>query len=113
MVPVYEIVRVNSDFDIGSPPSAWRGIPALTIRHYLFGLFRRIYGRDVRPGQRAAGNFYKCGDETEFPHYGAWSPVRTLSPDFHRPEFFGTLVFGRRYGTGGAGLPRKNGIMRP
>jgi hypothetical protein len=58
-------------------------------------LFRRIYGREIQPGDRAAANFYKCGDETELPHYGAWSPVGTASPDFHRPEFFGSLIFGR------------------
>lgn len=57
-------------------------------------LFHKMYGRPVPTGGRAA-NFYKCGDETEFPHYGAWSPVGTPSPDFHRPEFFGTLIFGR------------------
>lgn len=56
-------------------------------------LFRKLYGEDVRPGGRAAANFYKCGDETEVPHYGAWSPVLTPAPDFHRPEFFGGLVF--------------------
>jgi hypothetical protein len=57
-------------------------------------LFRKLYGQEVRPGHRAAANFYKCGDETERPHYGAWSPVGTPTPDFHRPEFFGELVFG-------------------
>jgi len=57
-------------------------------------LFRKVYGRDVRPGRRAAANFYKCGDETEVPHYGAWSRVETPSPDFHRPEFFGEVIFG-------------------
>lgn len=39
------------------------------------------------------GNFYKCGDKTATPHYVSWSPVHTPSPDFHRPEFFGELVF--------------------
>lgn len=58
------------------------------------GVFRKVYGREIRSGVRAAANFYKCGDETETPHYGAWSPVRTPQPDFHRPEFFGTLIFG-------------------
>lgn len=58
-------------------------------------LFRKIYGCDIKPGQRASANFYKCGDETDFPHYGAWSPVGTASPDFHRPEFFGTVIFGK------------------
>lgn len=57
-------------------------------------LFHKLYGRAVRPGLRAAANFYKCGDETEVPHYGAWSPVETPTPDFHRPEFFGELLFG-------------------
>ncbi len=56
-------------------------------------LFRRFYGDDIRPGHRARANFYKCGDETPIPHYGAWSPVRTPKPDFHRPEYFGELVF--------------------
>lgn len=56
-------------------------------------LFRKLYGQAIRPGDRAAANFYKCGDETEVPHYGAWSPVGTPAPDFHRPEFFGELVF--------------------
>jgi len=59
------------------------------------GLFRKLYGRDIAPGEQAAANLYKCGDETEFPHYGAWSPVGRPTPDFHRPEFFGTVVFGR------------------
>jgi hypothetical protein len=57
-------------------------------------LFRRLYGEEIRPGHRAAANFYKCGDETPVPHYGAWSPVETPAPDFHRPEYFGELLFG-------------------
>ncbi len=57
-------------------------------------LFRKLYGDDVQPGHRARANFYKCGDETEVPHYGAWSPVGTPAPDFHRPEFFGEIIFG-------------------
>ena len=42
---------------------------------------------------KITGNFYKCGDLTEFPHYGAHFPVRTEKPDFHRPEFFGDIIF--------------------
>ncbi|GHU84921.1 hypothetical protein FACS189473_3230 [Spirochaetia bacterium] len=40
------------------------------------------------------GNFYKCGDETESPHYLAWNPVDSRSPDFHRPECFGQFRLG-------------------
>ncbi len=38
------------------------------------------------------GNFFKCGEETEFPHYGMWNPVGTPTPDFHRPEFFAPIL---------------------
>ena len=38
-------------------------------------------------------NFYKCGDETKEPHYLSWNPIETDNPDFHRPEFFGTVEF--------------------
>ena len=58
-------------------------------------LLCRILGVDSIPfgkGYTFRGNFYKCGDETPIPHYGMWSPVGTEKPDFHRPEYFGTLV---------------------
>lgn len=38
-------------------------------------------------------NFYKCGDKTKTPHYLSWNPITTEQPDFHRPEFFGKLIF--------------------
>lgn len=37
------------------------------------------------------GNFYKCADKTDQPHYVTWNPVQTERPDFHRPEFFGEI----------------------
>jgi len=71
-----------------------RGGPAWSVEYRIpLALFRRIYSEDVRPGHRAAANFYKCGDNTPLPHYGAWSRVGTTAPDFHRPEFFGELLF--------------------
>ena len=42
------------------------------------------------PGE---GNFYKCGDQTECPHYLAWSPLDCEKPDYHRREDFGILRF--------------------
>jgi len=44
-------------------------------------------------GLRSKGNFYKCGDATATRHYLSWNPIGTEKPDFHRPEFFGTLIF--------------------
>lgn len=40
------------------------------------------------------GNFFKCGDDLPQPHYLAWNNIRSATPDFHRPEFFGTIDFG-------------------
>lgn len=44
-------------------------------------------------GQQASVNFYKCGDDLPMPHFLSWNPVGTPSPDFHRPEFFGEIIF--------------------
>lgn len=38
------------------------------------------------------GNFYKCASATQQPHFLSWSPIDTPRPDFHRPEFFGTII---------------------
>lgn len=40
-------------------------------------------------------NFYKCGDKTAHVHFLSWSPIGTEKPDFHRPEFFGTIELTR------------------
>jgi hypothetical protein len=45
------------------------------------------------PGVKWRGNFYKCADETSHPHWLTWSVVDRPAPDFHLPEFFGTLEF--------------------
>ncbi|WP_373517510.1 carbohydrate-binding family 9-like protein [Pricia sp.] len=44
-------------------------------------------------GLDAKSNFYKCGDETSQKHYLTWNPVGTEKPDYHRPEYFGNLIF--------------------
>ncbi len=45
----------------------------------------------LTPGSTFRCNFYKCGDKTKFPHYVTWAPIDVPAPDYHRPEFFGTL----------------------
>jgi len=82
---------------IGGPCDGEHGNDTWTLEYRVpLVLFRTIYGREILPGHRSRANFYKCGDETEVRHYGAWSPVATPAPDFHRPEFFGEVVFGSR-----------------
>ena len=45
------------------------------------------------PGIEWRGNFYKCADMTSHPHWLTWAPVDLPEPDFHRKEFFGSLLF--------------------
>ncbi|SMC73074.1 carbohydrate-binding family 9-like protein [Pedobacter africanus] len=40
------------------------------------------------------GNFFKCGDDLPQPHYLVWNNIHSPKPDFHQPEFFGTIDFG-------------------
>lgn len=55
-------------------------------------LLSALYERDCAfaPGYRMRGNFYKCGDHTENPHWGSWAPVERV--DFHVPHLFGDLI---------------------
>lgn len=53
--------------------------------------FIRLYFPEFALRGEAAGNFYKCGDETRTPHYLAWAPLESATPDFHRRSDFGTL----------------------
>lgn len=39
------------------------------------------------------GNFYKTGSKTSNPNYMTWSFVDHPKPNFHLPQFFGTLKF--------------------
>jgi hypothetical protein len=44
-------------------------------------------------GLKGTGNFYKCGDDLNEPHYLVWSPILTDKPDFHLRKYFGNLNF--------------------
>ena len=54
-----------------------------------------IYGIDgaAISGKKLRANFYKCGDRMPVKHYVTWNPIGWPQPDYHRPEYFGELVF--------------------
>lgn len=62
---------------------------ALLIPYSVF-FKHTITGLD---GAVVRANFYKCGDELQKPHFLSWNPIKIENPDFHRPDFFGTLEF--------------------
>ncbi len=54
------------------------------------------YRKDIAkpgPGVTWRANFFKCADNTSHPHWLTWSKVERPRPDFHVPEYFGTLQF--------------------
>lgn len=54
-------------------------------------LLEKLYERPCcfAVGHEMRGNFYKCGEETDAPHWASWSELERL--DFHAPECFGVL----------------------
>ncbi|MFP4029545.1 MAG: carbohydrate-binding family 9-like protein [Candidatus Brocadiia bacterium] len=46
----------------------------------------------VDKGTRWRANFYRCGDPTP-PYHLCWNAISSPGPDFHRPEYFGELIF--------------------
>jgi hypothetical protein len=63
-----------------------------------FEVVSQMAGQLVQPlkGTTWRANFYRCGGKTDN-QYGCWSPIDTIKhpvADFHRPEYFGSLVFG-------------------
>ena len=48
---------------------------------------------DTLEGKKMKGNFYKCGDKLQTPHFISWNPIRLAHPMFHCPAFFGNLYF--------------------
>lgn len=59
-------------------------IPVTTLSHSNI---------DSWSGKTMRANFYKCGDNLPTPHFISWNAIDWPEPSFHRPEFFGELLF--------------------
>ncbi len=57
--------------------------------------FIRMFFPEFAPasGDILRANAYKCGDKTVQPHYLSWNPIDLPNPNFHCPDFFGTMSF--------------------
>lgn len=75
----------REDFEERVGECSWE--VALVIPYSAFFL-HRITSLD---GKTIRANFYKCGDKLQTPHFLSWNPIGLKSPNFHCPEFFGTL----------------------
>lgn len=54
---------------------------------------KAIYGNaDYEIGDHIRGNFFKCGDDTDIPHFGSYTEIDFPHPSFHQPQFFADMV---------------------
>ena len=80
--PQVQIERFTQD------GAAWWRATCLLKLSLLESLYERSC--DFPAGHRMRGNFYKCGDLTDAPHWGSWAPVERV--DFHVPHLFGEII---------------------
>ena len=84
-----QVVRHSSlerkEYGLTDGPYNWQ--TAICIPFSLVGI-----NPDNLPGKIRA-NFYKCADKSAHPHFLSWNPVEIPEPDFHRPDYFGELLF--------------------
>ncbi|MBQ7800545.1 MAG: hypothetical protein IJ370_08620 [Oscillospiraceae bacterium] len=87
--------RVSADKILGHIPyfagevfeDHWCAEVRLTVED-----IKTLFGVEIKRGFKFKGNFFKCGDETKFEHYGMWCRSVAVIPQFHRPQYFGDLV---------------------
>lgn len=71
----------------------FREIEGLFTWDILAAIPLELIGVDYAGGPvELKGNFYKCASGTSQPHFLSWSPVRSKTPDFLRPESFGKII---------------------
>lgn len=67
--------------------TAWEVALMIPYRLFFKHNLTSLAGKQVR------ANFYKCGDALQTPHFLSWHPIAVEKPDFHRPDFFGSVKF--------------------
>ena len=65
--------------------SMWEVALIIPFTTFFLHEIKSLEGKSVR------ANFYKCGDGLQTPHFLSWNPIDLPNPNFHCPEFFGTI----------------------
>lgn len=74
-------------FGLRESPSEWEAALIIPLSTYF------KHSVDSLKGKSFGANFYKCGDKLPVAHFATWNPIVTPKPDYHSPEFFGTVKF--------------------
>jgi hypothetical protein len=90
-LPNEEIEKVKSFSQIKSHIAnqgvSWNLTLYIPLEVFKYEQFKSLKGLNC------TANFYKCGDLLPQPHYLSWSPISSIEPNFHLPEYFGKLKF--------------------
>lgn len=71
-------------------PDGWEAMFVVTENHIA-----ELFGKNgLSKGDVIKANFYCCADSKPEPFYATAFEIKTASPDYHRPEYFGELVIG-------------------
>lgn len=86
--PINEVTGVLPGITAGRDGEFW------WVEYFLpLDVINKVFGNvNLNSGAVYRGNFYKCGELTEVPHYLTWSPITLSDPDYHCPEFFGEFI---------------------
>ena len=93
LIPEEYIQKINRHAVIkswnedGITQNAWELTLIIPLDVFIFHSISSLKDRQCRV------NFFKCGDELPEPHFLAWKNIKSVTPNFHLPEFFGTMQF--------------------
>jgi hypothetical protein len=74
-------------FELRTGVFAWELSLIIPIEVFSLHSIPNISGKTFR------GNFYKCGDKLQTPHFLSWNKIINPTPNFHLSDFFGKIVF--------------------
>ena len=78
---------IKTSNDGGLLYNNWELTLVIPLKVFIYHSISSLKNRHCRV------NLFKCGDELPEPHFLAWNPVQSASPNFHLPEFFGSMHF--------------------
>lgn len=71
----------------GSAKAQWELTVVIPLTTFVHHQLHSLKGLQIK------GNFFKCGDALAIPHYLSWKEIKSDTPNFHLPEFFGCMQF--------------------
>jgi hypothetical protein len=94
--PVIRMIRHHAQLKVvnnqGEGNIAWELTLMIPLEAFYYHSLESVDGWQCR------ANFYKCGDDLPDPHFLTWNHIKSADPDFHLPEFFGKIKFGKQQG---------------